>query len=254
MINAILQSVTFEIKRSFTIARAIVLAGISLIPSLLMLALQLQARGRVPDEAIAVISYYMIIQVGCVLGLILWATPTVGSEIEAQTWIYYSMRRHGKTALLVSKYSVAILWSCCAAFVSCMLMTMASQYPDPLRFFAVLFMLSVIGSFAFAGLYSLIGVVFIRRSLVFAAVYSLVVEVLIANVPVTIGKITVGYRLRSLMVQLLDLNRIQEGLNQIYGEESIVWHLCFLAVYTVVACCLALYIANTKEYSIAVEA
>ena len=114
--------------------------------------LQSQAMGNVPEEVLAVMSYYLVVQVGCMLGLLLWAIPAVGSELEAQTWVYLAMRPHGKVAILLGKYVVSAVWTASAGIVSAIGVAWFSQYSDPFLLARTLIALVLISSVCYAAL------------------------------------------------------------------------------------------------------
>ena len=125
MIHAILSVFAFEYRRSLTYGRLATWLILVLVPVILMGAVKLattQIEGgefsrRNPEaqEFIATtlfyfFSYILIPQVACMLGLLLWATPSIHSELEGNTWIYLTMRPNGKQAVLFGKYLVAVFW------------------------------------------------------------------------------------------------------------------------------------------------
>ena len=59
--------------------------------------------------------YYLIPEVTCLLGLLLWATPAISTEIEGQTWVYLTLRGSGRSAVVIGKYLTAVFWTLSAA-------------------------------------------------------------------------------------------------------------------------------------------
>jgi ABC-type transport system involved in multi-copper enzyme maturation permease subunit len=133
MFSALWHVLTFEGRRTRTRDRIVSWLALALFPSLLMILLQSQSQREIPSEPLAIMSFYLVVQIGCMLGLLLWATPAIGSELEAQTWVYVAVRPHGKLAILLGKYLIATAWTASAGIVSAVGIAFASQYPQPLR-------------------------------------------------------------------------------------------------------------------------
>jgi ABC-type transport system involved in multi-copper enzyme maturation permease subunit len=252
MWQATLEVIRFESKRTRTAGRIMLWLGLALFPALLMFLLQSQVEAEViPDSTLALMSYYLVVQVGCMLGLLLWATPAVGAELEAQTWIYLAMRPHGKIAMLLGKYVVATLWTASAGLVSAGGVAVCSGFTDAPRLAAVLAGLVVMASVCYAALYILIGVAVQARATIVAVVYTLLIEGVLSTVPATINKFTVCYRLRALLVDWLDISLAGPEAEAIFGYEPAWQHLASLAVYTSVVLVIALWIMRTKEFPVA---
>ncbi len=248
MINAICQVVRFEARRTVTSSRLSIVALISLLPFVLITILHMQARREIPPEPITIIAYFLVPQVGCMLGLLLWATPAVGSEIESQTWIYIAMRPYGRMALVIGKFLVAAGWSILAGIPSAAAVTLVSRSETPIQFFTTLATLVCLSSICFSGLYCLIGVVFSRRATVFAVVYSLLVEGLVSNIPAAVNQITVSYRLRGLLVEWTGLEQLKTSAERFLGSDPAWQHLLGLAIYAVVTVTLATIVIQRKEF------
>lgn len=254
MWHATAEVIRFEGKRTRTRGRIALWVALAAFPSVLMFLLQSQAPpGQVPREALALISFYLVVQVGCMLGLLLWATPAVGSELEAQTWIYLAMRPHGKVAVLLGKYAVATLWTASAGVVSAVGVSIFSEFSEPLLLARALIALVALASVSYAALYILIGVAVQARATVFAVVYTVLIEGVLSTVPATINKFTVCYRLRALMADWVDIMLVGPEAEAIFGYEPAWQHLAALALYTGVVLVLALWVMRVKEFPVAMD-
>ncbi len=111
------------------------------------------------------------------MGLLLWATPVISTEIEGQTWIYLAMRRSGRSLVLLGKYLTAVLWSVSAALVSTSMCAIVMGPAGGWKLWWVICVLSVLSCIAHAALYVLIGTLFFRRTMVTAVFYTMVVRV-----------------------------------------------------------------------------
>ncbi|GAB5403090.1 MAG: hypothetical protein Aurels2KO_13210 [Aureliella sp.] len=249
MIEVIKQVVAFEAIRSVTRSRLLVWFAIAALPTVLMVMLQSQARGRLPDEVVIEIAFRLVVQTGCMMGLLLWATPAVGSEVESQTWIYVAMRPAGRIAMVFGKYLVAVGWTILAGIPSSIGIAFASRVGDPLALAISLIGLVALASFSFAALYVLIGVAFSRRATVFAVVYSLLVEGAVARIPAAVCNITVTYRLSSLLEHWLGIELPSTAHMQLYVSPSPWQHIPTLAVYVIVLLTLAAAIIHRKEFA-----
>ena len=253
-INAMLQAtsevIRFEAKRTQTRSRLFIWLALALVPSGLLLMLQAQADGRIPPEALGLITFYLVAQIGCMLGLLLWATPVVGSELEAQTWLYIALRRDGKVSLLLGKYVVATLWTASAGIVSAIGVAWASQYPEPVALALCLCVLVCVGSLCYSALYMLMGILLPSRATVIAVVYTLVVEGLLSNIPATINQFTVCYRLRSIRVEWLDLSLITAELSDFIRFEPMWQHFIWLGLYVAIVLLASLWAIRTKEFPV----
>ncbi len=250
MWHALHQVVRFEARRTRTRGRMLIWLSLACFPSALMILLQAQADSAIPDEPLAMMSYYLVVQVGCMLGLLLWATPAIGAELEAQTWVYLAMRPAGKLAILFGKYVVAAAWTASAGMVSAVGVAYFSQYVDPWRLATALLGLVLLSSLCYAALYVLIGVVFSARATVVAVVYTLVLEGVLSSVPATINKFTVCYRLRSLLAEWVELLEVRLAVHELFGYEPALQHVGYLALYTVAVLCVAAVVVHTKQFPV----
>lgn len=258
--------------------------AIAFFPSLLMFLLRSQVRGEVPPDALAVFGAYLVPQFGCMLGLLLWATRSVGSELEAQTWSYIALRPHGRRALVLGKYLAAIVFSITSGLVSSAGVAIFSQYGqsvliqqreemlgseeiapnvdagaiaagelvnanlESLQFAGILSVLVVISSLGYGALYLMIGVVATRRATVIAVVYSLLVEGALSYVPAMINKSTISYRLQSLLTEWTGHSTLQAARNELLGYEPAWQHLVGAALLTVFCLITTLVVVQTKEF------
>ncbi len=254
MLHATLQVVRFELLRTLRRGRIALWIALAGFPSLLMLLVQLQSRGDVPEEALAVMSYVLVPQISCMLGLLLWATPVVGSEIEAQSWVYLTLRSQGRAAIVLGKYLVSVIWTSTFGLVSAIGISLISLTSQPVQLALAISTLVILSSFCYAALYTLIGVALFRRATVLAVVYSLIIEGAVSWVPATINKITVSYRLRTLLAEWIETDRIRQAFPAGFGEGPAWQHLLVLAFYAVILMTIATLIVRSREYPVQSDA
>jgi ABC-type transport system involved in multi-copper enzyme maturation permease subunit len=254
MLHAMAQVVRFEARRTRTGGRLAIWLGLAVFPTLLMLLARSQAQQDPTSEQYTIVAYYLVVQVGCLLGLLLWATPAIGSELESQTWIYLAMRPHGKTAVLLGKYAVAAAWTASAGILSAIGVSIAGPIDEPLRLAAVLVALVLMASLCYSALFVFIGAAVASRATVVAVVYTLLFEGLMSNVPATVNKLTVCYRLRALLADWMGLSARFPDAEKFFGNEPVWEHLACLVLYTAVILALATWTMRSKEFPIGSDA
>jgi ABC-type transport system involved in multi-copper enzyme maturation permease subunit len=195
--------------------------------------------------------YVLLPQVVTPLGLLLWATPVVSSELEGQTWIYAVTRANGRRAVLLGKYIVAILWSSSTAIVSAAVAVPITGMPNPLQSWIVISCLVVLSAFAYAALFVLIGTLFQRRAMITAFIYMIGVEAFMSLIPATINQLTVSYRLRSILVHAMDLKvSLANQRQQWFIDETPVWQsVGYLGLYTLILLGISLWRVQASQYS-----
>lgn len=252
MIHAAIQVFRFELARSLTPGRCVIWLALCLFPSLLIGTLRYQGGGNIPDQGMIIVSYVLVPQISCMLGLLLWATPVVGAELEAQAWIYIAMRRHGRAAIALGKYAVAVVWTVTYGLISALGVSALSGIEASFSLLATLVVTVILSSVSYAALYLLIGAAVYRRATVVAVVFSLVLEGMVSWVPATINQFTVSYRLRSIVTKWMDI--IPSGATVYFGEEPIWYNAGALIIYTILLLGVGLYLVQTREYPVQTEA
>ena len=161
----------FELRRSFTVGRIALwclMAGFPVVLISLVLGLNDQ---RPPETGLMVVIFILVVRVSCVMGLLLWATPVVNSEIEGRTWVYVVSRPTGSRSVVLGKYLVALLWAISAGLTSAAIVVPLAEVEEPFAFFRTLAVLVVLGSAALGAVFMLIGALVQRRAMVVAMVY-----------------------------------------------------------------------------------
>ena len=249
----------FDFRRSLTAGRLSAFAVLSLFPPTIT-AICLLGPGL---EAAPVIIGVTVMAAG-VLAELLWATPIVYGELEGKTWPYLASRPRGVPAVLLGKYLVAALWTwavCGTGLTLCTLLAAAAQVPNALRMWLVFSALIVLAAFAYAAVFALIGVLFHRRSMVFAMAYVILLEGVVAQIPAVVNQITVRHHLTALGVKWLDFRRLGDEevpdfiLQQMLGVQEPDWQNVVTIVATAaVALGASLRIICSREYATADEA
>lgn len=276
MIQAISHVFRFELQRSLTPARVLIWLALCLFPVLLVGTLYYTVGSRteyrsvtdefgneqvtasrdqgIPDEAMTGICFALVPQISCMLGLLIWATPAVGSELEAQTWIHLAMRPRGRSAVALGKYGVAVLWTASYTIISSVLVGVLSGVENQVELILALVSISALSSMSYAALYLLLGAVFFRRASIVAVIYSLILEGAISFVPATINQAAVSFRLRTLIVNWTVLKKEEVAEVVPMGTEAPWVTILLLVAYSVALLAIACFIIRTREYPVQVEA
>ncbi len=256
MFQTAYQVIRFEIARTLTPGRLAIWVALGTFPSLLIGLLRLEGGGAVEAVPMRFISYALVPQISCMLGLLLWATPAVSTELESQTWIYLTLRPHGRAGVALGKYVVAVLWTASYGVLSAVSVSLIGGLEDLLRQAATLIALVMLSSLCYAALFLFIGVTVYRRATVVAVVYSLVLEGLVSWIPATIHEITVSYRLRSLFAMWVDIGEMLDEPNAriLFSEQSAWLNVAALLCYALILLSLSIAIIRRREYPVQTEA
>ncbi len=196
------------------------------------------------------------------LGVFLWATPAVSSELEGRSWAYLATRPDGPVSVLLGKYLVGVLWGISAALVSLVGCLLIAKVPEgSWQLFLPLATLIVLGCPAFGAIYALIGTILPRRAMVIAVVYSLTFEGFVSFLPALLGapalisRVTILYPLRALLTKWLRLDRITESdfNNLLVADSSDFVDVGSVILITIFALGAAVMVLRVQEHSAADE-
>lgn len=243
----------FDFRRSLTLSRLSIFAVLSLFPPAIM-GINLLGPGR---EAVPVIIGVTVMMVG-ILAELLWATPIVYGELEGKTWLFLAVRPRGITAVLLGKYLIAALWTmtvCTIAMTLSILLAARARIPNTLHMWLVFMFLIILAAFAYAAVFSLVGVLFHRRAMVFAMGYVIVLEVVVAQVPAVINQITVRHHLTALAVKWLNFRFPEDEefseiiMQQMLGVLEPDWrNIVMVLATTAIALAASMTIICRREY------
>ncbi len=192
----------FESDRTVTFARLAFSAVLVLFPICMVTTIQ-SLGGQLHHSIASYIALFILVpDLLCLMGLLLWATPVIHSELEGGTWSYLAVRPGGRAPILLGKYLAAVTWIALCALTS---LTVCVAVIEPeagsLRVWSVLAGLVVLSCLAYGALYVLMGVLFLRRAMVAAVAYTAILEVAAGFVPATINQFTLQYHLRGVGVR-----------------------------------------------------
>lgn len=243
--------VQFELQRTLTFFRLLGWLVLACFPPLVVLLLkfQLSSEDPVPDMIWQLIIFELDVEVVTLLGLLLWATPLIHSELEAHAWTYLAVRPGGRIGVVLGKYLTAVLWTGSAACAGVTLSTIIVQPPELPRVLGYLWLACLLSALTYGALYCLIGVILPKRAMVLAVAYTLILEFLVSFIPAMINELTVHYRLRSTLYnQLSWQNGMPEDMSLIFSDKPTWTHLAALAVMLSVFLGTAITWVVTREY------
>ena len=247
----VLDVALFEIRRSMTLGRSAMWLMLACFPIALVLTLRVTASyvddEAIPFEAWGFISHYLIPEVICLLGLLLWATPAISTEVESQTWIYLAMRQPGRTWVVLGKYLTSVVWTLSAAVFAatgCVII-MAGQ--GGFQLWLALVTISLLSCLAHGALYLLIGLIFFRRTMVAAVAYTLLIEYGLSALPSIANQLSINFQLRSLLDKWLGTN-VNIAFDDITKSDPFWMNLGLLAVFTVVLLGLSVGRTMSSEF------
>jgi len=197
-----------------------------------------------------VMMFLLIPQVVTVLGLLLWATPIVHSELEAQTWGYAVVRPGARRAVLLGKYCIAVLWAFSSASVAVTLAIPFTSVLHPFQAWYVLCFLNLVAALSYAALFATIGTLIQKRAMVLAFLYGIFVEAILSTLPATINQLTVSFRLRSMLFQMLDLEiNVAADMARFFDTSATVsFHLFCLGLFTMALLGISLWRVEASQF------
>lgn len=251
-----LDVVRFELRRSMTAGRLAIWWVLVAFPIVIMTAVRFTAHAKFGErydpvrltEPYGMAVYFLVPELTCLLGLLLWATPAVSTEIEGQTWVYVTLRSLGRPMVLIGKFLTAVLWTFSAALISLTLCAVILGPTDAFRFWYVMVFLAFLSCVSHAALFVAIGTVCYRRTMVAAVLYTVVVEYVLSFIPAVINKVTINYRLRALLYDWMQWDTAQNVSIDYFGYETASTHIVSLLIATLLLLGLAFYRVQHTEY------
>lgn len=240
----------FELRRTLSPMRLGVWLLLTLFPILLIRTVVNSLLEPPPADALKFVSFFLIVRVVAVMGLLLWATPVISSEIEGRTWIYFATRSNGSRSTVLGKYFVALMWAIPSGIVATLGVQYVGDIGNPAQFCTAMIVLVVLGSFAYGAVLALIGTIIQRRAMVVGMLYLVILEGVLSALPTTISQMTIAYRLQVLAIEWMreTTTELPEGLAAFQSTLAAPWHVVILILYAAVALFLAVLRADAGGY------
>jgi len=256
LLNNTIAAARFEIRRCLTAQRLAVGGFLAAFPVMMLTLITIANRGSIPEYNFVVSLFVYIIGI---LSLLLWATPNVYSELESKGWIFLASRSRGRISVLLGKYFAAVVASwiiCSIAATMCLLFTSCfGMLPSmPLiQLWLIYLAIISLAVLAYGAVFSLIGTMFQKRSMVIAAIYTFVSEVVLGSIPAIISRFTPRFYLSGLAFEWLEMRGpIQDetdvDLTLFIGDMSNTTRVLCLLVGSAVVLAAACYVIRYREY------
>lgn len=258
-LNSILATCQFEFINFLSLQRlavSIILAGFPPV-MLSLIFLGFQFSGDSPENPLFIT--LLFVSISCLLGMLLWATPNIYSELEGKSWIYVASRPRGRVSVILGKYLAAVLFGfvvCFVAITGCISATqiLSGSLRSPVWVWFSMNCLYLIACASYGAVYSLIGTMFYRRAMVIAAAYTLLSGMFLANIPAVVSRLTLRYHLQFIglnwfgneMALREDVIVTHYLLNE---APSTIFHLACLGLVILVALGFAIWVVKTREYA-----
>jgi ABC-type transport system involved in multi-copper enzyme maturation permease subunit len=249
---------TFDFRRALTWRRLLIGLGLALFPVAMIALVQYQGAHLERNDRAELALFLLIPQVICVLGLLLWATPAISSELEAKTWTYLTVRPVDRGSILAGKYLAAVAWTVLCAWLSLALcLGVLSKDMDVLRLGGSLGLLVLGACLVYGALYTMIGVLAIQRAWVAAVAYTALMEYVVAWIPATINQFSVQHHLRCLLMKwvIRDPSPHGPGFDIAFASDWPAWqHVALLAGFAVALLTVAVVVLRRRQLVGAAEA
>lgn len=243
----------FECRRALGWRRGLLVLGLASFPAVILWLIRHEGGKLDRQEAWPLALFILIPELVCLLGLLLWVAPMVQTEVEGKTWPHLAVRPAGKLPILLGKYAAGVFWTVLTAWLAlAVAMWVVWPLDEGLRVVNVIATLSVLSSMAYGALFSLFGVVFLRRGMIFAVGYTLV-EFLVRLIPAIIRQLTVQYHLQSLLVAWMRWDEVNRRMGPLFGTSTPAENVTTLLGYTVFLLGVTAAILRRRQLVTAVE-
>ena len=260
-IHSILATVRFEMTHFLSLQRLAVTTILALFPPVMLSLIFAGFRFSSETFEFPLFVTVLFVSIVCLLGMLLWATPNVYSELEGKSWIFVASRPRGRISILLGKYLASVLFGftvCFASITGCLLVIqgMTGSLEHPLWLWFSMNLLYLIACFCYGAVYSLIGTMFYRRAMVVAAAYTVTSGIVLANVPAVVSRLTLRFHLQFIGFNWFggEMGMSNRDTNELLSHYSLTaasssaWHLLWLGVAIICALGVAVWVIISREY------
>jgi ABC-type multidrug transport system permease subunit len=273
-LQGVLATCSFELRRSLTAQRLAVSTVLALFPPtmlwLLIFGARYAQRQRAPDGTVIYgsgsvmvdsgpfISVFLIALV-LLLSLLLWATPNVYSELEGKSWTFVASRPGGRISIFLGKFLASVLVSFSISLVGVSLCVWIIQHNfgaiEPARLWLSMNAVYFLATLIYSALFSMIGVLFVKRAMVVGAGFLIGFDVFLASLPgALINRFTVRHHLQEIGIATIGWffptpAGSEKEYRFIYGNEWPVWiHVGIILIATIVFLAIGIKVISSREY------
>lgn len=258
-INAILATFGFELRQFLTPQRLALSATLALFPPIMLTLFFLGFQVAGEHFGYALFISVLFTSIICLLSLFLWATPNVYSELEGKSWIFAASRPRGRTSILLGKYLAAVAFSfliCFLAITGCILVTLrfSSALRDPMAMWLKMNLLYLLGCTVYGAIYSLIGTLHYKRAMVIAAVYTLLSDIIFANAPAVISRLSMRFHLQFIGLEwfgeFMPISGEELRAHYLLSNDTTIWfHLISIGAVTLLCLGAGIWVITHREYA-----
>lgn len=247
----------FEFRRTLTWRRSLMAFALAMFPAFMFALVQFQGAHLERNDRGEIGMFILIPGVTCVMGLLLWATGTIHTELEERTWAYLAMRPVGRGTILVGKYLAAVAWTVlCASTSLALCFAILLTHDGVLAPAPALAALVVIAAAAYGAVFTLLGVVFPNRAMVAAVAYTALMEGVVPWLPAAIARFSVFYHLRCLFALWLLENPSGHGsdFDAIFFGTMPAWqHVALLFGFSAALLTIATVVLSRRQLILSVD-
>lgn len=255
---------TFELRRSMSAQRISVSAGLALFPPVMLSLLIAGAKfsdrdgGAMMIESSQFLAVFLIALV-LLLGLLLWATPNVYSELEGKSWLFIASRPTGRSSIFLGKFMASVLVSLAICFMAISLCVLVIHHykatTEPVRLWLAMNFVYLLATLIYASVFSLIGVLFVKRAMVVGAGFLIGFDVFLASLPgALINRFTARHHLQEIGIATMGWffpspAGSEKEYRFIYGQEWSTWiHVTLILAATLILLVIGTKVISSREY------
>ncbi|MFT5049220.1 MAG: ABC-2 type transport system permease protein [Chlamydiales bacterium] len=192
-------------------------------------------------------------QVICLLLALLYGTSVLGSELDGKTLPYLFSRPLPRWHFVVGKYLGIVASLAIPTAISLTASWMILGFSSDISLLIGILAGAIGALFAYNAVFIFFGFLTPRRAMIVALIYGILFELILSFVPALINQITVTYYLRSLVVEILDL-QVPREMARVVGGASLPFALAALLAIIVVTLGASSVMAAQHEYVVKDEA
>lgn len=195
----------------------------------------------------AIYLFLLYPQAICLLLALFYGTSVLGEELDGKTLTYLFTRPLPRWQFVVGKYLGIVTALVVPTGLSLLLSWLILGAPGgPVHLGGLL--AGTIGALlTYNALFVLFGFLIPRRAMIVALLYGIFFELILSFVPALVNEFTITYYLRSLVVEILDVE-IPREITRVVGGAGAPFALFAIAALVVVPLALSSLLAARREY------